>query len=154
MVVTASGTLRRPFAGRMFTPAWVCAFLSTFALPWSGLPVSIYAGAGSWTFYLFAAGAAALREPDGLPACGERRAFAVLNVAAIVLAICIFMYKYGVPGDLPGIEGIAAINSLDGLSGPWLAASRIFFLLSCAASFLAVHSPDDRASALLSFSFM
>jgi hypothetical protein len=161
LVVTASGTLRRePFFGpdgryldRRGALAWVFALLSSFGLPWSGVPVSYYAGAGSWTWFFFAALAIGTQRPDGRASCLYRRLFAAFNLSAVMAAICAFMYATGVPGSIPSVEGTAAINSLEGLGGNFMSASRILFLISCIASFIPAYSPDDRVSALLSFSY-
>jgi hypothetical protein len=141
------------YLDRRVAAAWVCALVSTLGLPWGGIPVSYYAGAGSWVWFLFAGISIAVNRGDGRSCCRFRRSFALLNVGAIVAALFAFMYNTGVPGDIPGIEGIAAINSLEGLSGPGLACARILFFISGIASFAAVYSPGERAHVLMSFSY-
>ena len=90
---------------------------------------------------------------DARPRCGFRRCFAILNLAAIMAAVYAFMYRNGVPGDIPGIEAAAAINSLEGLTGRHLTLARVFLFVSATASFLPVYSPTERTPALLSFSY-
>ena len=90
---------------------------------------------------------------DGRPGCGFRRCFALLNLVVIMTAIYAFMYRNGVPGDIPGIEGVAAINTLEGLAGWHLTLAQVFFFVSATASFLPVYSPNESAAALLSFSY-
>jgi hypothetical protein len=104
-------------------------------------------------WFLFAAASLAIQRGDGRSCCKFRRSFALFNVGAIVAAIYAFMYNTGVPGDIPGIEGIAAINSLEGLSSSGLAYARILFFISGIASFAAIYSPGERAHVLMSFSY-
>jgi hypothetical protein len=161
LVVTASGTLRRePFLGsggryldRRSALAWVCALLSAFGLPWSGVPVLYYAGVGSWAWFFFAALATGIQRPDGRESCLYRRLFAAFNLSAVMAAIYAFMYATGAPGAIPSSEGISAINSLEGLGGDFMSAARALFLVSCIASFIPAYSPGDRVSALMSFSY-
>ena len=163
IVITASGTLRRhglerrggrgKYIDMRNACAWAAALLSTFGLPWSGVPFSHYAGARSWTWFLFAFVSLVILRGDGRLGCGFRRCFALLNPAAIMTAIYAFMYSNGVPGDIPGIEAVAAVNTLEGLMGGRLRLAWVFFLVSATASFLPVYSPNERAPALLSFSY-
>jgi hypothetical protein len=161
LVVTASGTLRRPpltgvdgrYLDRRSAVAWALALSSTFALPWSGAPISLYAGAGSWIWFILAGLSLAAQRNDERAHCSLRRWFAVFNAGAVMAGIYAYMFATGVPGDIPGIEGIAAINSLGGLWGNSLTAAWIFFLVSLIASFTPVYSEDDRVSSLLSFSY-
>jgi hypothetical protein len=153
--------LRRPpsegsggkYIDRRSAFCWIAALLSAFGLPWSGIPVSYFFGAGSWTWFLFAGVSLGFLKDDGKEFCRFRRGFAAFNLVAIVAAMYVFMYATGVPGDIPGIEGLAAVNSLGGLSGDFLMSSRILFFISAIASFVPVHSPAERVSALLSFSY-
>jgi hypothetical protein len=131
----------------------VFAVLSTFGLPWSGVPVSYYVGIGSWIWFLCAGISLGILRDDGQHHCMERRCFVIFNMGAVLAAIYAFMYKIGVPGDIPGIEGIAAINSLEGLAADGMMFARILFLISGIVSFAAVYSPGERAHAMLSFSY-
>ena len=163
IVITASGTLRRPGLKRWGrrgknidvrnTFAWGAALLSTFGLPWSGVPFSHYAGAGSWTWFFFAGVSLVFLRSDRRHRWQLRRCFALLNPAAIMIAIYAFMYRNGVPGGIPGIEAVAVVNSIEGLMNGYLRLVWVLFLISAAASFLPVYSPNERASALLSFSY-
>ncbi|MCL1941436.1 MAG: hypothetical protein FWG09_05790, partial [Synergistaceae bacterium] len=160
IVMTASGTLRRPLTkegGRKFAfmqgIAWGAALLSTFGLPWGGIPLSHYVGAGSWTWFLFALISLCALSDDGRERFQFRRFFAVANVAAIMAAIFAFMHVNGIPGDIPGIEGVGAISSLEGLIGKELTLAHVYFTISAIASFLPVYSRSGRAHAMLSFSY-
>jgi len=161
IVVIVSGSLRFPLAENGFekhidkqnAAAWCLALLSTFGLPWSGIPLSSYLGAGSWTWFLFAVISLSILKCDGRGQCIFRRCFTVANVVVIVSAVYAFMYKNGVPGDIPGIEGMGAISSLDGLTGKKLMLVQTCFLVSAIASFLPVYSPSERAPSMLSFSY-
>ena len=160
IVLTASGTLRRlaPKRGGGYIDwrnacAWAAALLSTFGLPWSGVPFSHYAGAGSWTWFLFAFVSLGILRSDERSRRLLRKCFALINLTAIMTAVYVFMYRNGVPGDIPGIEGVAAINTLEGLMNGYLRTALLFFLISATASFLPACSPGESASALLSFSY-
>ena len=67
--------------------------------------------------------------------------------------IYVFMYRNGVPGDIPGIEAAAAINSIEGLMSWHMTLTRVCFSVSAIMSFLSVYSPIERTPALLSFSY-
>ena len=133
--------------------AWLCALVSITALPWSGAPVSIYAGIGSWLWFPAAAASLFLLPPDKYAHFRARIFFAALNAAFVVGSVFAFMSFAGVPGDIPGIEGMAALCAIEGLVGKYLAAARILFLVSCVISFASAYNPSDRASVLLSFSY-
>jgi hypothetical protein len=102
---------------------------------------------------LFSAVSLVILSSDGRPYYRFRKYFALINAAAIMAAIYAFMYRNGVPGDIPGIESVAAINSLEGLMGWRILMARVFFLISATASFLPVYSSIERVRALLSFSY-
>lgn len=151
IVVTASGTLRQPSDKQSI--AWGLALLSTFGLPWSGIPLSYYLGAGSWTWFLFACISLCVLRNDGKEIYQFRRCFAIMNIVAIMTAICIFMYENGIPGDIPSIEGVGALYSLGGLINKKLMLAYLCFLISAIASFLSIYSHSERASIMLSFSY-
>jgi hypothetical protein len=159
--VTISGTLTpRPLGVRDEVPwnrrevfAWLCALASTMALPWSGAPISTYAGLGSWFWFPAAAASLFLSSPDKCGCFRERRFFSASNTAVVALSVFAFMSRTGVPGDIPGIEGMAALCAIEGLVGKCMAAARILFFVSCVISFSSAFNPSDRASVLLSFSY-
>jgi hypothetical protein len=158
--VTLSGTLNaRPRVrdgalwNRRETCAWLCALASSSALPWSGAPVSVYAGIGSWLWFPSAAASLFLLPPDKYAHFRERRFFAALNAAVVTASVFAFMSRAGVPGDIPGIEGMAALCAIEGLVGKCLSAARILFFVSCVISFASAFDASDRASVLLSFSY-
>jgi hypothetical protein len=158
--VTLSGTLsarrtRRESArwGRREVSAWLCALASAMALPWSGAPVSIYAGIGSWLWFPAAAASLFLLPPDKLGHFRAGRFFAASNTAVAAVSVFIFMSRAGTPGDIPGIEGMAALCAIEGLVGNCMATARILFFVSCVISFSSAYNPSDRASVLLSFSY-
>jgi len=161
LVVTASGTLHCPstvnYDGKYIdarsATAWGFALLSTFGLPWGGVPLSTYFGAGSWTWFAFAGISLIIIKSDGRGRCYVRRCFAILNAAAIMAALCVFMYENGTPGDIPSIEGVGAIKSLEGLVGTNLILVYTCFLISAIASFLPVYSRSERTLIMLSFSY-
>jgi hypothetical protein len=123
------------------------------ALPWSGAPVSVYFGIGSWLWFPDAAVSLFLLLPDKCGHFRKRRFFAALNTAAVVGSVFAFMSRTGVPGDIPGIEGMAALCAIEGLMDICMAAARILFFVSCIISFASAYNPSDRASVLLSFSY-
>jgi hypothetical protein len=123
------------------------------ALPWSGAPVSIYAGVGSWLWFPAAAASLFLLTPDEYGYFRERKFFAAFNTSVAVMSIFAFISCAGVPGDIPGIEGMAALSAIEGLVGKCMAAARILFFVSCIISFASAYNPSDRASVLLSFSY-
>jgi hypothetical protein len=123
------------------------------ALPWSGAPVSIYAGIGSWLWFPSAAASLCLVSPDEHGHFRARIFWAVLNTVVIAVSVFIFMSRAGVPGDIPGIEGMAALCAIEGLVGNCLAAARILFFVSCVISFSSAFNSSDRAALLLSFSY-
>jgi hypothetical protein len=158
--VTLSGALnRRPpvregaLLGRREAFAWLCALASAAALPWSGAPVSVYIGIGSWLWFPSAAASLFLSSPDKRVYFRERRLFAALNTGVVVVSVFAFMSRAGAPGDIPGIEGMAALCAIEGLAGNCLSAARILFFVSCAISFASALDASDGASVLLSFSY-
>lgn len=161
IIITASGSLRirvpkkdnrRHFDVRSAT-AWGFAQLSTFGLPWGGIPLFYYLGVGSWTWFVFSALSLCILKDDGRGQNKSRRFFAIMNIAVIMSAVYAFMFENGIPGDIPGIEGIGAIGSLEGLSHIRLMLAQACFTISGITSFLPIHSNSERASAILSFSY-
>lgn len=161
IIITASGSLRLKTAkdddGREFNvqsaAAWSFALLSTFGLPWGGIPLSCYLGVGSWSWCVFSAISLCIIKNDGREHCIFRRFVVVSNITVIMVAIYAFMIENGIPGDIPGIEGVGVINSLEGLPRGKLMLVQACFIISAIASFLPIHSNPDRASAMLSFSY-
>jgi hypothetical protein len=158
--VTLSGTLNpRPRVregalwGRREAFAWLCALASVTALPWSGAPVSVYIGIGSWLWFPAAAASLFLSSPDKHGHFRERRFLAALNTGVVTASIFAFMSRAGVPGDIPGIEGMSALCAIEGLVGNCLSAARILFFVSCVISFASALDASDGASVLLSFSY-
>ena len=133
--------------------AWVIALFSTFGLPWGGVPLSRYFGAGSWTWFLFSGISLCILKYDERERCIVRRFYAIANVAVIMAAISVFMLENGIPGDIPGIEGVGAIYTLEGLINAKLVLAMLCFFVSANASFLPVYSRLESAAALLSFSY-
>jgi hypothetical protein len=157
IIVTASGSLRRlplekfeweRIDGRNVV-AWLFALLSTFGLPWGGVPLTNYLGVGSWSWFAFAGVSMAALKNGVSWRC---KLFAVANVLAIMAALCVFILENGVPGDIPGIEVIGAINSLEGFVNKKLILAYACFFISATASFLP-HAHSGRASIMLSFSY-
>jgi hypothetical protein len=154
--VTLSGTLRvrnDTRRNKRASAAWLCALVSATAIPWSGAPVSVYAGMGSWLWFPTAAASLFLSSPDERGHFRERRFFAALNTAVVVASVFAFISRAGVPGDIPGIEGMATMSAIEGLTGTSMAAARILFFVSCVISFASAFDTSDRAHVLLSFSY-
>jgi hypothetical protein len=63
--------------------AWGFAMLSTFALPWGGVPLSNYLGVGSWTWFMFAGISLCISKNDGRERNVARKFCAIANVAVI-----------------------------------------------------------------------
>jgi hypothetical protein len=116
--------------------------------------VSVYFGMGSWLWFPSAAASLFLLPPDECGNFRERRLFAALNTAAAVGSVYAFMLFAGAPGDIPGIEGLAAVCAIEGLVSKCMAAARILFFVSCVISFASVYyNLPESAPALLSFSY-
>jgi hypothetical protein len=123
------------------------------ALPWSGAPVSICAGIGSWLWFPAAGTSLFLLPPDKRGYFRARRFFAASNTGVAAVSVFAFVSRAGVPGDIPGIESMAALCAIEGLAGNCLSAARILFFVSCVISFASAFNPSDGASVLLSFSY-
>ncbi|MDR3280523.1 MAG: hypothetical protein LBT23_08420 [Synergistaceae bacterium] len=132
--------------------AWMCALISAFALPWSGAPLSAYLGVGSWLWFPSAAASLSLLKPGDGSGRAERRLTAILNTAAIMAALYLFMLTVGVPGDIPGIEGPGSITSLEGIVNWRVICALTLFFVSSVLSFAPARG-TGRASSLLSFSY-
>jgi hypothetical protein len=63
------------------------------------------------------------------------------------------MFDNCIPGNIPGIEGVGAINTLLGLIDVKLRTAQVCFFMSAMASFLPVYSRSERALVMLSFSY-
>ena len=150
IVITASGTLRSP--NKRDAAAWGFALLSTFALPWGGIPLTYYFSAGSWTWFPLAGISLCVLKSGGREHFRFRKFFAIANVMVIMIAVYAYMYANGIPGDIPGIEGVGTISSLEGISKK-LTLVYLFFLISAIASFLPIYSHSEQAAAMLSFSY-
>jgi hypothetical protein len=124
------------------------------ALPWSGVPFSRGLGVGSWLWFPAAAISVSLQENDGKKFCAARRAAAAVNICAIISALCVFMANEGVPGDIPGIEGISAMTALSGIINPKMICAFAAFFVSAVMSFACAlnSAPLSIAPRLLSFS--
>ena|GEM_PF-3103425 len=159
IIIIASGALRRRVEGDekyvdiRNAAAWCVALFSTFGLPWGGVPLSYYFGVGSWTWFVFAGVSLCILKKDGRGSCVVRRFYAIANVAVIMTAISAFMLENGIPGEVPGIEGVGAMYTLEGFSNANLVLAMGCFLVSAIASFASVYSRLESAAALLSFSY-
>jgi hypothetical protein len=157
MVLIASGSLRKQTTEKSdenISAAWIFALLSTFGLPWGGVPLSYYLGAGSWTWFLFAGVSLCLLKNDGKERYELRRFFAIANIVVIMSAISAFMLENGIPGDIPGIEGVGAMSNLEGTIAQKILKAKTLFLSSAIASSQPIYSKTERASKLLSFSYI
>jgi hypothetical protein len=162
LVLNAAGLFRAPrpkgaegSVGRFdvrSAVAWAAALVSTFALPWGGIPISHSAGLGSWLWFLSCSISLALIRPDGSESGFSARCVAFFNVFAIMGAIYAFMLKAGVPGDILSIEGPAVITGLGGIANVRLICSYALLFASAVISYAPVHS-SPRTPALLSFSY-
>jgi membrane-associated HD superfamily phosphohydrolase len=160
LVFAASGALLRTCetgdaTGRKrAVAAGAFAVLSALALPWSGLPMSIYFGVGSWMWFPAAAISIFLQRDDGKKFCDARRKTAAANICAVTVSLCLFMTIAGVPGDIPGIEGFSAATALSGIVNPKMVCAFVMFFVSAVLSFACVCNPasPSMAQRLLSFS--
>jgi len=112
--------------GARSVAAFVCAFASTYALPWSGVPMI---PSQAW-FPVCAAAILLVPAHDGqrrLPILRSGKVAALLCLSLFYTGMANFMLRVGTPGALGSIEGMSAAFRLESLGYGLLAAQAVFF---------------------------
>ncbi|MDR1915296.1 MAG: hypothetical protein LBQ58_01825 [Synergistaceae bacterium] len=149
-----SGLSKRECVPRRFSfrasASFSAALVSTLALPWSGAAPLSYlgfferAGSPSCLWFPFAALAFFFHEDSGMPRGIWRLLVIFLNMAAVVSALEVFVSNEGIPGGIPGIEGMSAILVVSDRSDIRLVTAMVMFFVSLAMSYSQAYFPDDR----------
>ncbi|MDR1472853.1 MAG: hypothetical protein LBS75_10070 [Synergistaceae bacterium] len=131
--------------------AFAAGLFSTFALPWGGAPPISAAGnfgadgTLSWLWFPSASLALVFLEGCGVKLCAPRRCFALANASAAAAALEIFVLREGVPGGVPGIEGLSAVLVLESLTGARVVAAMAMFFATLAISYSRAFLDDGPA---------
>lgn len=130
--------------------AFLGALASTYALPWSGIP--LVSSAAWFPLSLFALLFLPLRDGQkNAPFGWGGKVFAIASVGAFLLVVRGFMLRIGTPGELFSLEGMSAIFRLGSL-GPWLLVAQAALFVGFAVSFALVSPREGAATSLFFFS--
>ena len=130
--------------------AFLCALVSTYALPWSGIPS--VPSAAWFPLALIALLFLPLRDGQKNVSFGwGSKAFAIASVGAFLLVVRGFMLRIGTPGELFSLEGMSAVFRLDSL-GIRLLIVEVALFVGLAVSFALTGLREGAAASLFFFS--
>lgn len=140
--------------GRSVRASGAAAFLgllvSTYALPWSGIPP--ISSAAWFPFSLIALLLLPVREEREAPCFGwGGKALAIALTGVFLWAMRSFMLRIGTPGELYSLEGMSAVFRLDSL-GQWLLVAQAVLFVGFVASFALTGLREGAAASLFFFS--
>lgn len=131
---------------------FAAALVSTFFLPWTGVPFAVYAGLAPDCSYLWYPSMLICvllpwRTRDNH---GPKAAWvAVLSITAASLGF--FAFDIGAPGQILSIETIATLFRLEGLQGARFSVAKSLFFLALFVSFCELPGIEERGIASFSY---